>query len=493
MRRKYRMLTIRIISLISSLIILVSGFTVSASASSVETEDAFSPTVLNLLDYPEFEWKQSSSEYAITDVPSIKFLNNNGSYIRWGDNDSLISLSTVTVGIAMESRPETVRFVFGGIQYLGSLVGTDTGVYYYSFEVNSSANDYFQLWVMAQSGYRSSMEIISCVAYLDNCFSIGEINVEFYGQQDEEEQFFRQSYYSGGLAVPFNYDNFFESSATAPDQFFVELGYVFHSQNLDSFSIMFSSTNIWPNYYDQDSIQQGGFRLMEGDSEVAVLPYSVTDSVMTYFYEGCVQYVYTLTVDLSGYDLTGKSILFNSYMGAVYPNTSSSSTYTMYQFELMAAGYRVDVNSQAWYLRFFNWIKKEFTDLKQTIVNNGVKGSLDQAGESLGDSIDNAVEQENAVNEAVSQLQSDWTAEHGNLSLGFESTLLRSKSGIEFLSDYAQRIFENMGWFGSVYMAVGMMSVLMLILSKSGLAHKLTHYSTSVRSGPHTGSNGGIK
>lgn len=357
----------RIVILISVFALLLTCAVVPVSASAVETQNAFSPTVLNLLDYPEFEWKQSAADYVVTDVPAVKFMNNAGSYIRWGDNDSLISLSTVIVGIAMESRPDTVRFVFGGTQYLGTLVGTDSGVYYYSFEINASGSDYFQVWTVAQSGYRSTMEIISCVAYLDDCFSIGEINVEFYGQQDEEEQFYRQSYYSGALAVPFNYDNYFESSATAPDQFFVELEYVFHSQNLESFSIMFSSTNIWPNYYDQDGIQQGGFRLMEGDSEVAVLPYSVTDSVMTYFYEGCVQYVYTLTVDLSGYDLTGKSILFNSYMGAVYPNTSSSSTYTMYQFELMAAAYRVDVNSQPWYLRFFNWIKNEFTDLKQTI------------------------------------------------------------------------------------------------------------------------------
>ena len=56
-----------------------------------------------------------------------------------------------------------------------------------------------------------------------------------------------------------------------------------------------------------------------------------------------------------------------------------------------------------------------------------------------------------------------------NYDMAFEKTT----PALVWLASLADGIFNGMGWFGNVYFLVGLISVIMLVLSKSGLAHKI--------------------
>lgn len=491
MKKKVRIMSTRILSLISSFVVLLSFFSFPAFATStdeVTDQSAFEPLFTDMLNYPEFTMSQGNISVVAKQPIFGAYANQGPIRFSWGDGTYRYYYGYLLIGIAASRLPDSVQLGTSG-SYVGQLVGVDTGVYTYKINLNTTALDRLSIYVDMGS-YAGSVQITYAYAVNNDSIHVTDgVNFTAYALMQDAEQPYMQEYPLGEIEVPYNYVKRYSVSSN-PSEFYVNVEYVFHSAAIEEMSFLFASPNVWPNYYEDNTFQIGGFSLVDlaGGTVVDIIDYSLNESTFNSTFEGMTRYSYCATVNLSGIDLTGKSLQFRVYLGSRMP----SNDY-IYQFVLRDIAYKLPSHDIPWYLRFFNWIKNEFTSLKEVIKSNSVKDSLDQAGDSLQDSFDNAQLQEDSVNDKVAQLQSDWTAEHTKLSSGMDVTINRSSNAMQFISDYAQRIYDNIGWFGSVYSAIGLMSVIMLLLSKSGLAHKLSHYSSSVRSGPHTGSNGGIK
>lgn len=90
------------------------------------------------------------------------------------------------------------------------------------------------------------------------------------------------------------------------------------------------------------------------------------------------------------------------------------------------------------------------------------------------------------VNLQIVNAMADWDANIEYAETGFTSGLSLVSPSVAWISLLATRIFDNMQGFGFVYIMVGFMSVIMLLLSKSGIAAKLSHSSRG-SSGGKTG------
>jgi len=111
------------------------------------------------------------------------------------------------------------------------------------------------------------------------------------------------------------------------------------------------------------------------------------------------------------------------------------------------------------------WIKmkKFFTDLF---------GKDDPAAEQAQQT-QQQVDQE--INLQIVQAMEDWDANIQYAETGFTSGLALVTPSVAWISSLATRIFENLQGFGAVYIMVGFMSVIMLLLSKSGIAAKISN------------------
>lgn len=111
------------------------------------------------------------------------------------------------------------------------------------------------------------------------------------------------------------------------------------------------------------------------------------------------------------------------------------------------------------------WIKmkKFFTDLF---------GKDDPAAEQAQQT-QQQVDQE--INLQIVSAMADWDANIQYAETGFNSGLALVTPSVAWISSLASRIFDNLQGFGSVYIMVGFMSVIMLLLSKSGIAAKISN------------------
>jgi len=112
------------------------------------------------------------------------------------------------------------------------------------------------------------------------------------------------------------------------------------------------------------------------------------------------------------------------------------------------------------------WIKlkKLLTDLF------GEDPAADQAQQTQ-----EQVDQE--VNVHITQAVADWETNIVYAETGFTSGLSLVTPSVAWISLLASRIFDNMNGFGAIYVLVGFMSVIMLLLSKSGIAAKISNRS----------------
>lgn len=81
----------------------------------------------------------------------------------------------------------------------------------------------------------------------------------------------------------------------------------------------------------------------------------------------------------------------------------------------------------------------------------------------------------------------DWDGNVEYVESGFTSGLALVSPALAWIGSLASRIFINMGGFSAMYLVIGFMSVIMLLLSKSGIASKI---SNSVRSSSGGGKKG---
>ena len=77
------------------------------------------------------------------------------------------------------------------------------------------------------------------------------------------------------------------------------------------------------------------------------------------------------------------------------------------------------------------------------------------------------------INNQIVGAVEDWNTHIDVVETGYNQAFLKTTPALSWLASLANSIFTNMGWFGNIYFFIGLISVFMLILSKSGLAHKI--------------------
>lgn len=124
-----------------------------------------------------------------------------------------------------------------------------------------------------------------------------------------------------------------------------------------------------------------------------------------------------------------------------------------------------------------------FGSIKDTIAYwfQGLYDKFDQAF-GLNDNSASAAQQTQeeinvSINNQLVGAVEDWNTNIEVVETGYDMAFSKTTPSLTWLSSLADGIFNGMGWFGNVYFLVGLISVIMLVLSKSGLAHKIGNLS----------------
>ena len=113
-------------------------------------------------------------------------------------------------------------------------------------------------------------------------------------------------------------------------------------------------------------------------------------------------------------------------------------------------------------------------------ILDAIESLSDKFDEAFGlndDSASDALETQEEINVSINtQLVGaveDWNTHIEVVQTGYDSALTKATPALGWLASLADRVFTNMGWFGNIYFLIGLISVIMLVLSKSGLARSV--------------------
>lgn len=113
-------------------------------------------------------------------------------------------------------------------------------------------------------------------------------------------------------------------------------------------------------------------------------------------------------------------------------------------------------------------LKNFFTDLFEDTFGSGNDSAASDAIQSQ--------EQINVeINNQISDAMDTWSENIDSVSGNAELAVSNTQTALGFLSNYAQRIFNGIGWFGTVYFFICFVSIYFLIMSKSGLGRAINH------------------
>lgn len=174
----------------------------------------------------------------------------------------------------------------------------------------------------------------------------------------------------------------------------------------------------------------------------------------------------TITIDLSAVDRSNSSLAL--YInGCYYPSSNTDFLGRL----VSCHGYfytNTDDTSISWIKRFFNTITSNHDSLMIKLdeifgVNDDSASAAQQTQEEINVSVNNQL---------VGAVE-DWNSNIEVVQTGYDSALTKATPALGWLASLADRIFTNMGWFGNIYFLIGLISVIMLVLSKSGLARSV--------------------
>lgn len=488
MSKKIRNTSIRIISLISCVMVLISCLILPAAATDTGVEGVSNrDSLIDLLvDYQYKFYLNGTYKYAL-ESPSIYANSATKAEFYWVADR--VKTSGFLVGIRMSKKPSSVSFTpyDGATSKAMNFVNSVGDIYFYSSDYSGN---FYGITLSAEfsTAYTGNFELVYAYSKVNDCFDINTVGLFIYDlDQSSSNVITRNTVFSGSVTIPKSYS--FSDSGLDYKALEVMINISPDPNELlvaDSVSFLISTTG--PIHEDTLA---GILYDANGSNLKTVLPVTVDNGLGatgptlggSYFTYN----IYLITIDTSGVDLSD-SILRLKFETEV--RLAAPSSYTAAYLAINSITAKIPVHSVPWYQRFFYWIKDEFTSLKETISNNSITNDLDDLNDSVSSSMDQMESDQSAVNDTVADMQSNWTAEQVALSDGMQATYTKSHNAMVFLSDLAQRIFDNMGWFGSVYSAVGFMTVIMLLLSKSGIAQKIGHY---VNGSSRTGVNGGNK
>lgn len=177
-----------------------------------------------------------------------------------------------------------------------------------------------------------------------------------------------------------------------------------------------------------------------------------------------------LTVDLSKIDLSSSYPLSIYIDGTIY-EPASSPVYFNTAIGFLSLS---DNSIQSWLSALFvnlrSWFSTQFSKLDQVISELKILNGRD----SEAITAQQTQEEINvSVNNQLVGAVEDWNTNIEVVQTNYDMAFEKTTPALVWLSSLADGIFNGMGWFGNVYFLVGLISVIMLVLSKSGLAHKI--------------------
>lgn len=121
----------------------------------------------------------------------------------------------------------------------------------------------------------------------------------------------------------------------------------------------------------------------------------------------------------------------------------------------------VQINEVPELLSFWFRIKSFFTDLFGSDDNSADNALITQ--EEINVSVNNQL---------VGAVE-DWNTHIEVVETGYDLAFTKTTPALDWIASLANGIYSGLGWFGRLYLLIGLVSVFMLVLSKSGLSRKI--------------------
>lgn len=372
MSKKIQNTSFRIISLISCFMVLISVLIFPAAATDTGVvSSAYQPTFENLLDMAtEFEMQAyKNGNLSVTQYMKdpIVQVNTSGYAIHfiWGDEYSRSYYDYILIGLQIPNPPVSVTFN----NLTGTFLSQSNGICYYKVNFAQTSLAKYDLFVDLGTN-TGELKIVSCYGVIDSSIDISSVSLKTWGQLRSDGQYYMQTFFNDTVSVPYMYHReFYETSPSVfPESMYAEIRIPISLPYADSLSFTFVSPCIFPNDTNSSMLEgSSGVALFSNGNTVQSLSYIVAKVTTAGTYLGQAQYLQTVTVDLSGIDLTGDTeIVFRLFMYAE-PLGYVAGTGGFYRLQIYKIGIKEDIYMKPWYIRFFYWIKAEFTSLKDTI------------------------------------------------------------------------------------------------------------------------------
>ena len=166
-----------------------------------------------------------------------------------------------------------------------------------------------------------------------------------------------------------------------------------------------------------------------------------------------------------GSNITHLGTVFSSYLSKLGTDISS---YISTQTSALIQFFTGKFNS------LDTWITTQTTSITSSISTWGQKIYDAIVGDlSVNQDIQVATDIQNQVhsdiNNQIDIAVDDWNESLGTVSTGFNTAFQNATPSLIWLSNKAQAVFTNMGWFGNMFFFLGFLHVFFLIMRKSGL------------------------
>lgn len=139
-----------------------------------------------------------------------------------------------------------------------------------------------------------------------------------------------------------------------------------------------------------------------------------------------------------------------------------------------ADGFSIARRVRAISMSLHGWFIEQTTSINSTISTWGQKifdAIVGDTGpnQEIEDARDTQEEVNQQLNVQLDSAVQEWNDNFGTVSSGFNTAFQNSTPALIWLSDKAQAVYSNMGWFGSIFFFLGFLEVFFLLMSKSGL------------------------
>lgn len=431
MLRKHRKLLIRVSSLISSLVILVCCMAFPASASSISEDSQW----FEVLDYTVLD--PSSGNFFYFSDPYTARLPLPNTMTIYDIDIVLTATKDFTCSVSWGSTLYDLTVTSLGdrlYRVRGSLEGRNFNSLPINFTSTSSGTNYITL-------QRVRINSIQTSSFEDSAFfTVNNLSYKNY---------------TPGSDVYYYWDSIDNPTGDRQFSSFIYLNNFVKYDYADvHFMVCASSIDSISCYLDDESIPfEVSYLASDGDS----------------WYE----YEYgELTADVRKFD-----ICIRLDFSQLDPESSGSPCieirgltpydYSQCFVRLMEyTGYVITGNTNPLFY-YFKDFKSFFTNLFKSTFGTGDSGASDaiQTQDQINTSINNQI---------VGAME-DWDTHIESVQVGSDTALTHAIPALSWLSGIADSIFNNMGWFSNIYILVGLLSAYFLILSKSGIAHKIGH------------------